>query len=142
MLVYKLRSRKSCKVLDDSIYIFTQMFKTNGTFMSIREDLIEFMIYESNYSSYYIVKWRDPDYCDECQVRNVIKIEHYNCPYVTSTLSIVNKHVAELMNVDGLTSDEIFANMNMLRDYLCKFVDNIHAFADNYVYSTSKSARQ
>ena len=111
----------------------------SGTFIGCYAGNTEFIVYEDHYKYYCIRK-------HEVTNEYGIFTTDENCydeygrmiwVYVTG----INECIAKLMDINELSHEEIMSNMNILRDYMKKFVDVIDEFADNYQYHIPKSAK-
>lgn len=134
-MIYQLGTRSKFDTTNN-VLIYSREDVTWDTFLCDTrpyDDKILFTVCELGYSKYFIHVYKG-----NCEI---IKVK--NCWHVYDTLvalTSVNENIARLINIDGLSDDEIFANMVVLRDYLCKFVDYINAFSDSYKYIMPKSA--
>jgi len=113
----------------DHMYVENSL-KRKGTFLLLGEYANEFVISQTNYCE-YIIYGKEASIC-----------KYTNCIdfAITHITIIKSAKMSPLMNCDGLSDDEIFANMIILERYLRSFADTLNNFDSQYECKSVKKA--
>lgn len=132
LLLYLIRNKKQGSFMSHTFYHSYQHNLRGGVKEDNERNFYTFVHYEGKYTN-RVIEYINDNNC------NVYIFDEQENEYIVLTKT--SKIITNLMKIKDLSADEIAHNIQLLRDFIVRYVDMDIEFSENYSICSTKSAR-